>query len=128
MTAQKVGQEIGVTGRSISLWNSGTVAKQIQCLSDIASVLDTSFDDLFEFEYIKADDKVVLKRIRIKECIDKWNETKRKQSFLTISEKVKYAEKRIRMWNDGELPFAIHNFFNFCKVLNVKKPFKILEF
>jgi len=127
-TAQTVGDDIGVTGRSMSLWNSGNVPKQIQCLSDIAKTLDTSFDDLFEFEYLPADDKVVLKRIRISEAIQEWNQTKRKQSFGTISIKVNYAEKRIRMWNDGNLPFAIHNFFNFCKTMNVKKPVKILEY
>ena len=127
-TAQTVGELIGVSGRSMSLWNKGTVPKQIQCLSDIAKALDTSFDDLFEFEYLPADDKVILKRIRISEAMTKWNETKRKQSFSTISIKVNYAERRIRMWNDGDIPFAIHNFFNFCKTLDIKKPFKILEF
>jgi len=127
-TAQTVGESIGINGRSLSMWNNHHVPKQIQCLSDIAKALDTSFDDLFEFEYIKEEDKVVLKRIRISEAIQKWNKTKRKQSFGTVAVKVNYAEKRIRMWNDGNLPFAIHNFFNFCKTMNVKKPFKILEY
>lgn len=127
-TAQTVSESIGITGRSLSLWNKGTVPKQIQCLSDIASALDTSFDDLFEFEYVPADDKVILKRIRIDEAIQEWNKTKRKQSFGSLSLKVDYAEKRLRLWNEGILPFGTYNFFNFCKELEIKKPFKTLEF
>ena len=127
-TAQTVGESVGITGRSLSLWNQGKVPKQIQCLSDIADELDMSFDDLFEIAYNATTDKVHLKRIRIKEGIDKWNETKRKKSFASVSENVNYAEKRIRMWNEGELPFAIHNFFNFCKVTSIRKFSKVLEY
>lgn len=127
-TAYNVGPSIGVNGRSISLWNTGSVPKQIQCLHDISTELKFNFDDFFEFEYDKEKDVVVLTRIRIKEAITEWNKTGRKQSFGSLAKNIGYAEKRLKLWNNGQLPFAITNFFNFCKELEIKKPSKLLEF
>ncbi|MEK0369714.1 MAG: hypothetical protein QQN55_00965 [Nitrosopumilus sp.] len=127
-TAITVGESIGVAGRSFSLWNTGEVSKQIQCLYNISKVLDCNFDDLFEFEYISEYDKVVLKRIALTEAIEIWNKTRRKMSINRVSILVNYAFPQLKNWNDGTLPFPIVNFFNFCKELEVKQPSKILEF
>ena len=128
-TAGTVGKSIGVAGRSLSLWNTGTVIpKQIQALYDISVALDCSFDDLFEFAYDPESDKVILKRIALKAAISIWNETRRKKSLFTLSEEIDYSVLRLRKWNNGELPFPIMNFFNFCKNLEIKKPFETLEF
>ena len=126
-TAETIGVEIGVAGRNFSLWNHGNIAKQIQCLYDISNVLDCNFDDLFDFEYIPDQDKVILKRIALTEAIDEWNKTRRKMSINRLSILVNYSVLRLKDWNEGTLPFPIVNFFNFCKELEVKKPFKILE-
>ena len=126
-TAVTVGESIGVKSRSLSLWNKGNVPKQIQALSDIAKVLQVNFDDLFEISYFPTEDKVILQRIAIKEAFEQHNKTRRKQSFKTLSEQINYSELRLRMWNDGKLPFSIVNFFNFCKEVQIKH-FKTLEY
>ena len=126
-TATTVSEKIGVKGRTLSLWNKGNVPKQIQALSDIAEVLHCRFDDLFEWKYDHENDSVVLKRIMIKEAFNEWNKTKRKQTFKTLSEQINYSEIRLRMWDKGELPFPILNFFNFCKEVDLRHS-KTLEY
>lgn len=126
-TAGTVGESIGIAGRSLSLWNNGKVPKQIQCLFDISKLLDCNFDDLFEYEYNPNSDQVILKRIALTESIEVWNKTKRKMSISRVSILLNYSVIRLKDWNNGNLPFPIVNFFNFCKELEVKKPFKTLE-
>lgn len=126
-TATSVGESIGVKSRSLSLWNKGKVPKQIQALYDISNVLKCNFDDLFVIEYNPESDSVEVKRIALKELFDEHNKTRRKQSFKTMSDAINYSELRLRMWNEGELPFSIVNFFNFCKDVQIK-PSKTLEY
>ncbi|MEK0371125.1 MAG: hypothetical protein QQN55_08230, partial [Nitrosopumilus sp.] len=106
---------------------TGQVPKQIQALLDISKVLRCNFDDLFVIEYDTEKDVVLLKRIAIKEMFIEHNKTRRKQWFKSLSEQIDYSELRLRMWNEGKLPFGIINFFNFCKEVQIK-PSKTLEY
>lgn len=126
-TALNVSESIGVRNRTLTLWNKGQVPKQIQALLDISKVLRCNFDDLFVIEYDTEKDVVLLKRIAIKEMFIEHNKTRRKQWFKSLSEQIDYSELRLRMWNEGKLPFGIINFFNFCKEVQIK-PSKALEY
>ena len=78
-TVTTVAKSIGLKDRSMSLWNTGQVPKQIQALSDISKVLRCNFNDLFVIEYDTEKDVVLLKRIAIKEMFIEHNKTRRKQ-------------------------------------------------
>lgn len=114
-TALTISSNIGINNRNLSLWNN-EAPKQVKALYELSKLLGCRIDDLFIF-----DEKGNLSRIGISELLDEY-------TFTTLSYEIaNSSESRLRLWDQGKLPFSIVNFFNFCKELKVK-PESILEY
>jgi len=114
-TALTISKNIGINNRNLSLWNK-EAPKQVKALYELSNFIRCNFDDLFE-----CDEKGVLIRIRISELLN--GRTFKLLSCMIVNS----SESRLRLWDQGKLPFSIVNFFNFCKDLRVK-PNSILEY
>jgi len=127
-TGFSVSNSIGINNIHLSLWNNGKVSKSIQAIYDASVYLDMKFDDLFEsVSYPSCDDSKYLKRIALKENIERYAKTRRKRNFAQLSQLIPYAEWSLRSWDKGELPYAIVNFYNFCIEVELK-PSQVIEF